>query len=51
MIKGFGNFDPPREKKLACHSDLPEWACKEEYKEPKCVMRQAIGDLVVIAFY
>ncbi len=51
MLKGFGNFDPAMEKKLACHPDLPRFVCKHGYKDGDSPMRQAIGDLIVIAFY
>ncbi len=51
MLKGFGNFDLATEKKLACHPDLQKFACKHRYKGEDSPMRQAIGDLVTIAFY
>ena len=51
MMKGFANFDPPTEKKLACHPDSPTCACEEAYKGDKSPMRRAIGNLIVIAFY
>ena len=31
MMKGFRNFNPVVKKKLAVHSDLPTWACKNGY--------------------
>ena len=46
MMKGFANFDPPKEKKLGCHPDLPTYACEEAYKGDKSPMRRAIGDLI-----
>ena len=51
MLAGFKSFDPPTEKKLACHPDLPLFAVTNAYKGKASVVRQAAGDLVCIAFY
>ena len=51
MLAGFRSFDPPTEKKLACHPDLPLFAVTNAYKGDPSVVRQATGDLVCIAFY
>ena len=51
MLAGFRSFDPPTEKKLACHPDLPLFAVTSAYKGETSVVRQATGDLVCIAFY
>jgi hypothetical protein len=51
MMRGFRNFDPATEKKLACHPDLPKFACEHGYDGVDSPLRQATGDLVVIAFY
>ena len=51
MLAGFRSFDPPTEKKLACHPDLPLFAATNAYKGKPSVARQATGDLVCIAFY
>ena len=51
MLAGFRSFDPPTEKKLACHPDLPLFAVTNAYKGKASVVRQATGDLVCIAFY
>ena len=51
MLAGFKNFDPPTEKKLACHPDLPAFACVNGYKGTPSALRQATGDMVCIAFY
>ena len=41
MLKGFGNFDPPAKKKLACHLDLLIFACKNTYTGRKSPLWQA----------
>ena len=51
MLAGFRSFDPPTEKKLACHPDLPLFAVTNAYKGNSSAVRQATGDLVCIAFY
>jgi len=51
MLKGFANFDPATEKKLAAHPDLPEFACRHGYEGRNSPQRQAAGDLVCIAYY
>ena len=51
MLAGFKNFDPAVEKKLACHPDVPAFACNWAYREGTGAQQRAIGDLVVIAFY
>ena len=53
MLAGFRSFDPPTEKKLACHPDLPLFAVTNAYKGKASVVRQATGELVsvCIAFY
>lgn len=51
MLAGFRSFDPPTEKKLACHPDLPLFAVTNAHKGEASVVRQATGDLVCIAFY
>ena len=50
-LAGWANYDPPTEKKLACHPDLPEWACEHGYEGRPSPLRQATGDLVCVAFY
>ena len=51
MLKGFGNFDPPTEKKLACHKYLILFAVKNAYNGSKSAMREATGNLICIAFH
>ena len=51
MLAGFGSFDPPTEKKLACHQDLPLFAVTNAYKGKTSAVRQATRDLVCIVFY
>ena len=51
MLAGFRSFDPPTEKKLACHPDLPLFAVMNAYTGKSSPVRQAAGDLVCIAFY
>merc|ERR1711906_109486 len=51
MLAGFRSFDPPTEKKLACHPDLPLFAVTNAYKGRASAVRQATGDLCCIAFY
>ena len=50
MLAGFKNFDPATENKLACQTDLPEFARAHAYKG-KSATQQAVGDLIVIAYY
>ncbi len=51
MMAGFKNYDPPTEKKLACHPDLPDFACTNAYRGILLVLHQVTGNLVCIAFY
>lgn len=51
MLAGFKNFDPAVEKKLACAPDLPHFACEWAYRAGTGPQQQAIGDLIVIAYY
>ena len=51
ILAGFKNFDSPTEKKLACHPDLPYFACMFANREHTAEAQQAVGDLIVIAFY
>ena len=51
MLAGFKNFDPPTEKKLACHPDLPSFACAWAHRKGTLAQQQAIGDLTLIGFY
>ena len=51
MLTGFRSFDPPTEKKLACHPELPLFAVTNAYRGKASVVRQATGDLVCIALY
>ena len=51
MLAGFGNFDPAVEKKLACHPDLPAFAVEWGNRKGTTPFQQAVGDLIVIAFY
>ena len=51
MLAGFKNFDPAVEQKLACHPDLPDFACDFGLREGATQQQQATGDLVLIAFY
>lgn len=51
MLKGFANFDPATEKKLAAHPDLPAFACEHGHREGATAGEQATGDLIMIAFY
>lgn len=51
MLAGFKNFDPAVEKKLACHPDLAAFACAWGLQEDATPQQQAVGDLVLIAFY
>jgi len=51
MLAGFKNFDPATEKKLACHPDLPTFACRYGHRKGASVYQQAVGDLTVIAYY
>ena len=51
MLAGFKNFDPAVEKKLACHPNLPDWACRFGLRKGASPQQEATGDLVLIAFY
>ena len=51
MLTGFKNFDPPTEKKLACHPDLPSFACAWGHRKGTSAHQQAVGDMILIAFY
>ena len=51
MLAGFKNFDPAVEQKLACHPDLPDFACDFGLREGATQQQEATGDLVLIAFY
>jgi hypothetical protein len=51
MLAGFSNFDPATEKKLACHPDLPTFACRHGHSGEESPQRQAVGDLILIAYY
>ena len=51
MLAGFKNFDPAVEKKLACGPDLPHFACEWAHRPGTGPQQQAIGDLIVIAYY
>ena len=51
MLAGFKNFDPAVEKKLACHPDLPKFACAHAHREGSTEAEKAVGDLVLIAYY
>ncbi|KAL7525436.1 hypothetical protein ACHAXR_001004, partial [Thalassiosira sp. AJA248-18] len=42
---------PATEKKLACHPDLPTFACLHAHRAGTSTYQQAVGDLTVIAFY
>ena len=50
---GFAYFNPVMEKKLACHPDLPMFACTWVYHKEKRLnqAQRATGDLVIIASY
>ena len=51
MLTGFKNFDPAVGKRLACHPDLPKFACSNAYRPGTSEAEKAVGDLVVIAYY
>lgn len=51
MLKGFGNFDPTTENKMAAHPDLPLFAVRNAYRWQSSVVREAIDNLICIAFY
>ena len=51
MLAGFKNFDPAVEKKLACHSDLPKFACAHAHRTGTTKAQRAVRDLVLIAYY
>jgi hypothetical protein len=51
MLTGLRSFDPPTEKKLACHQDVLLFAVTNAYKGQISTERQATGDYVYIAFY
>ena len=51
MLAGFKNFDPPTEKKLACHPDLLYFAYMFGNRNNTTEMQRSTGDLIVIAFY
>ena len=51
MLKGFENKDPPRVKKLAVHTNLPDWICKLVHRKGILPQYQAVGDLKMITFY
>jgi hypothetical protein len=51
MLAGFGSFDPPTEKKLACHPDLPTRAVENGHRGRPSAVREATADLICIAFY
>jgi len=48
MLAGLKNFDWTTEKKLACHLDLPLFACAWAYHKGTFPQQQAIGDLTLI---
>ena len=51
MLAGFKNFDPTTKKNLACHPDLPYFACMFGNRENTTEMQKAVGDLIVVTFY
>ena len=51
MLVGFKNHDPATVKKLARHPDLPEFAVEWAYKEGSTPDQNAVGNLIIIAFY
>ena len=53
MLAGFKNFDPAVEKKLACHPDLPKFACAHAHaqRQGTTEAERVIGDLILIAYY
>jgi len=51
MIAGFDNFNPAVEKKLAVGPDVPKFAAVWAHQHNTSPQQQAIGDLVIIAFY
>ena len=51
MLAGFKNFDPAVEKKLACGPNFPHFACEWAHRRGTGPQQQAIGDLVLIAYY
>ena len=51
MLDGFGKADPATVKKLPCTADLPELLCTMGNKKNATPQVQAVGDLVLIAFY
>ena len=51
MVDGYTKADPPTQKKLPVEVDVPELLIKIGYGKSGSVQSQAVGDLVLIAFY
>jgi hypothetical protein len=51
MLDGFRKEDPSTLKKLPVEADVPEYLCKLDLAAGATALTQAIGDLVLIAFY
>ena len=51
MLSGFTNFDPAVEKKLAVGPDVPKFAVEWAHRRQTSPQQQAVGDLIIVAFY
>ncbi len=51
MLNGYAKTDPPTQKMLPVELDIPELLVEIGYGKGRTVHSQAIGDLVLIAFY
>ena len=51
MLAGFANFDPAVEKKLAVGPDVPKFAVEWAHRRQTSPQQQAVGDLIIVAFY
>jgi len=51
MLADFKKINPPTEKKLTCHPDLPSFVCTWAHCNGTTTQQKAIGDLKIIEFY
>jgi hypothetical protein len=51
MLEGYLKADPPTRKMLPVEADVPELLVKMGYGKDGTIQTQAIGDLLLIAFY
>jgi len=51
MLTGVANVYPPVEKKLSVGLDIPIFTVNWAYMKGRTEQQQAVGDLIIIAFY